>query len=136
MDVNNEEDEAPEQGNLPPNEEDGDEIAVTKEGDVIVWQKVQSNFKDFDLTPRQPPGVSAVASNRWDTHSAFDFYSLFLDNDILDMLVNETKRYAEQCTVNAISKERRSNVLENWQDVTKDDSLTFLGLVLWMGLDK
>lgn len=26
MDVNNEEDEAPDQGNLPPNEDDGDEI--------------------------------------------------------------------------------------------------------------
>lgn len=37
---------------------------------------------------------------------------------------------------NAISKERRGYVLEKWQDVTRDDCLTFLGLVLWMGLDK
>lgn len=93
-------------------------------------------MNDFDLTPRQPPGVSALASNRLDTHSAFEFYSLFLDNDILHMLVNETNRYAEQCTVDAISKERRSYVVEKLQDVTRDDLLTFLGLVLWMGLDK
>lgn len=34
MDVNNEEDEAPDQDNFPPNKDDGDEIVVTKEGDV------------------------------------------------------------------------------------------------------
>lgn len=90
MDVNNEEDEAPDQGNLPPNEDDRDEIIVTKEGDVIVWQNIQGNLNDFDFTSKQPPRVSALASNRLDTHSALEFYSLFLDSDILDMLVNET----------------------------------------------
>lgn len=65
---------------------------LTKEGDVIVWQNIQGSLNDFDFIPKQPPGVSALASNtrRLDTHSALEFYSLFLDNDILDMLVNET----------------------------------------------
>lgn len=77
-----------------------------------------------------------AASSRIVTNSPFELYSLFLDDDHLDMLVTETNRYAEQCAVKSIVDMKSSYVLENWQDVTRDDLLTFIGLVLWMGLDK
>jgi len=61
----------------------------------------------------------------------FDFFSLFVDNEILSILVNETNRYGNNlCSLPLRPKSR----LKKWTEVNIDEIKTFLGIVMWMGL--
>ncbi|XP_050064607.1 piggyBac transposable element-derived protein 4-like [Aphis gossypii] len=61
----------------------------------------------------------------------FDFFSLFVDNEILSILVNETNRYGNNlCSLPLRPKSR----LKKWTEVNIDEMKTFLGIVMWMGL--
>lgn len=56
----------------------------------MVRQKVQGNLNNFEFTPSEPPGLTATSSVKLITNSPIEFYSLFVDYEILDLLVNET----------------------------------------------
>ncbi|KAG8253572.1 hypothetical protein J6590_030848 [Homalodisca vitripennis] len=85
-----------------------DEILVSKEGDVVIWHKVKGYLNNFEFSPRQPPGVTDAAKAKLRDNSPFEFYSLFIDDEVLDMIVNETNRYAEQCLIMSILKGNNS----------------------------
>lgn len=63
--------------------------------------------------------------------SPYDFYSLFLDNDVIHLLVKETNRYVKSLLSTRISPHSR---LHTWVDVTSNEMKTFLGIIMWMGL--
>ncbi|KAG8303721.1 hypothetical protein J6590_002728 [Homalodisca vitripennis] len=82
--------------------ENEDEIFLNPEDDVIVWQNVKGALNEFIFSPPEPPGVTKAASDKISTNKPFEFYSLFVDDEVLDLLVTETNKYAEQCIVQAI----------------------------------
>lgn len=59
------------------------------------------------------------------------FYFAFLTEEILQIIVDETNRYAEQYMQN-----RRSTRLDKWTPTDKDEIKRFFGLLIWMGLVK
>ncbi|XP_060881920.1 piggyBac transposable element-derived protein 4-like [Metopolophium dirhodum] len=64
--------------------------------------------------------------------TSFDFFSLFVDNEILSILVNETNRYGNNlCSLPLRPKSR----LKKWTEVNIDEMKTFLGIVMWMGFE-
>lgn len=70
--------------------------------------------------------------------SPVEFFSLFLTSELIEILVTETNRYAEQAIIDGfvkgtISEESRLN---KWTNVTSDEIKTFFGILLWMGLNK
>lgn len=67
----------------------------------------------------------------------FEFYSLFMTNDILETLVKYTNMYAEQKIVKLICNESSTPNcrLSRWKDVTADELRVFFGIIIWMGLD-
>jgi hypothetical protein len=57
-----------------------------------------------------------------------------LTDEVLDLIVRETNRYADQFTTeNAENLKQFSNV-HNWKETTRDEIRTYLGIVLLMGI--
>lgn len=61
----------------------------------------------------------------------FDFFPLFLDNEILNILVNAINRYGNNLSSLPLRPKSR---LKKWTEVNIDEMKTFLGIVMWMGL--
>lgn len=105
-----------------------------------VWRKCPVTIRSiklhkFDYQGSSGPNNAFVTP---DVKTAFDFYSLFLTDELLDKIVEETNRYAEQCIVNRIVMD---NLKENariatWTNTTKEEIRNFIGIIMWMGLDQ
>lgn len=61
-----------------------------------------------------------------------DVFKLFVDQDIIDLIVTETNRYASQ-KVNAEGVKSKSR-LKNWSDTNSDEMYKYFGLIICMGL--
>lgn len=59
-----------------------------------------------------------------------DFYNLFLDDEVLNYLVQETNRYAEQCK----ATNKNKYAVNNWCNTDPQEMKMFLGIVMYMGL--
>lgn len=71
-------------------------------------------------------------------NTSWQFYSLSLTDEPLDMIVMDTNCCAEQCTLNRIVKEKLSGKarLATWAHVTRDKLKNFIAILLWMGLNQ
>ena len=61
-----------------------------------------------------------------------DIFLQFLSDDILEMIVQETNRFAQQIIESAPLT--RKSRLNSWIPMTKSEFKIFLGLVIYMGL--
>ncbi|CAL7937390.1 unnamed protein product [Xylocopa violacea] len=59
-------------------------------------------------------------------------YKLFFTDEILEIIVEETNRYALQCIVNAANGRRRHQ--KAWNPVTKSELNIFIGIMIIMGV--
>lgn len=67
-----------------------------------------------------------------DCNDPFSLYKLFFTDYILDMIVEETNKYAVQCINNSSSSSKRHQ--QAWQPVTRGEMNTFIGILLIMGV--
>lgn len=63
-----------------------------------------------------------------------DVYKLFIDDEVIDLIVKETNRYADKHI--ADQRVRRSSYLKNWKPVSSKCIKNFLGIIILMGLNK
>lgn len=79
-------------------------------------------------------GVSSKARSELHRKSSFDFFKYFITNDVINLMVLETNRYAEQKIEkdNPTGKSR----LKQWKEVTPFEMHKFLGILIWMDLNK
>ncbi|XP_014484795.1 PREDICTED: piggyBac transposable element-derived protein 4-like [Dinoponera quadriceps] len=62
---------------------------------------------------------------------ASEVFSLFLDENLISLLVTETNRYAEQKLQQETTEHARLN---RWKPTTSAEIKKFIGLMIWMGL--
>lgn len=62
----------------------------------------------------------------------YQFFSLFVGDDVINLIVNETNRYAQQLIQNKNLK--RKARLKRWTPTDASEIRNFLGILLWMGL--
>ena len=60
------------------------------------------------------------------------YLRLFLDDSVIDIIVNETNRYAEQALTR--TSHRRLSRTRHWEPVTRDDIWRFFGVLVLQGL--
>ena len=66
-----------------------------------------------------------------------NYFSLFLDDDLLQMFMEETNRYAAQWILEHEEQMRKPRArAKQWTPVTKEEMQTFIGQTLLMGLVK
>lgn len=67
-----------------------------------------------------------------DCNDSVSLYKLFFTDNTLEMIVEETNKYAVQCLENSASNSREHQL--DWKPVTKDEMNSFMGILLIMGL--
>jgi len=108
-------------------ESDSDDV-----DNVRVWCKVDPQ-QPSAAPPRFPftgqPGLQVSVA---DSDDSLAYLRLFLDDDIMDMIVTETNRYAEQTMTRTVH--RRLSRTRQWEPVTKDDIWVFFGILVLQSL--
>lgn len=101
------------------------------------WGEVNESRNVFE--PNFTDGVSAELIGELTGKDSVDFFLHFFDEEVLNLIVTETNRFAHQPknirrvhkkTTNVPNKPRNPK----WVDVSQDEVKQFLGIVLWMGL--
>ncbi|XP_068103433.1 piggyBac transposable element-derived protein 4-like [Hyperolius riggenbachi] len=86
------------------------------------------------LTQEPPPRFPFTGSpgQKWECdHSPLAYMELFLPEEVIDMIVQETNRYAEQQLAAPFSRFSRTR---KWEPVTSEDIWQFLGLIILQGV--
>lgn len=101
------------------------------------WRRFPSNPKKtklnrFIFNSNTGPAVPD------DLKSPLEFFSLFFTDELIETIVTETNRYAEEKIILNICDEKilPSSRLNTWTEVTSDEIKVFFGIFIWMGLDK
>ncbi|KAG5870953.1 hypothetical protein JTB14_037378 [Gonioctena quinquepunctata] len=92
------------------------------------WGKVQQSDQNlFDKKCKKDDVFTSLVS----TTTPFDFFKLFVTDDLVDLMVEETNRYADDLkSSNRIEKAR----IKLWQPVAKNEIYKFFAVVLAMGI--
>lgn len=96
----------------------------SRRGATNTWSTHLSPMKIIDYTKEQKLLVPPPT----DPYEAF---RLLIDDDLLDLIVRETN--ANALRVGSAENVRRNSRIKNWKDLTKEELLTFLGLLLHTG---
>jgi hypothetical protein len=104
----------------------------------IVWRDVSPTNKLNEFQFEERPGFSEQQINQLANHKPISFFRLFFDDEIQNMLVAETNRYAEQQLIKGICEETitEHSLVAKWTDTNPDELMKFFGLIIWMGLDQ
>ncbi|XP_039275048.1 piggyBac transposable element-derived protein 4-like [Nilaparvata lugens] len=104
----------------------------------VVWRDVSPADRLHEFQFEERPGFCEQQLNQLTDHKPIDFFLLFFDNEIQNMLVAETNRYAEQQIIKGICEETISehSFVAKWSDTNPNELMKFFGLIIWMGLDQ
>ncbi|XP_018572737.1 piggyBac transposable element-derived protein 4-like [Anoplophora glabripennis] len=99
------------------------------------WKNPVGNHIDFPDDYVKKGGINPELAAALVDCSPFEFFSVFLDKDVINLMVEQTNLYATQviCSGEDIPKSSR---LHQWTPTTHEEMLKFLGLVGYMGLVK
>ena len=92
---------------------------------------ISSNWKTEEPTSVmwpyswEPGPCSGLGSNA----SALDYFSLFFTDEVWDLIIKETNRYAARVQSTSTSPNARP-----WHDVTKEELHAFFGILIIMGV--
>ena len=106
---------------------DTDDIA-----DVRVWRRV-----DLEQPPTAPPrfpftGNSGLQADLSHKSDPLTYLCLFLDDYVVDTIVVETNRYADQML--GRSSQRPKSRTRHWEPVTADDIWLYFGILVLQGI--
>lgn len=100
----------------------------------IAWGPITgNNMQSFDFIV-QNVGVHPEICQNYTNKTPIDFFCLFVTDDIFDLMVVETNRYANQNLHNPHLEPKAR--LRQWKDTDPQEMRIFFGIVLWMGLVK
>ena len=91
------------------------------------WGPVHSKPRSFPFTGKEQLSLDASTLT-----SPIDWYDLFFTNEIVDHIVAETNRYAQQ-KIGSSHVTRRSR-LKSWKVTTHDEIRKLIGLMIYMGI--
>lgn len=93
------------------------------------WVATDVSFKEFNFSDNsgfKPPP-------EFDRYSVLDYFSLFFTDDLLEQIVKETNRYAND-KINQSRPLPKKSMWWSWTDVTLSEFKAFLGVILNMGM--
>ena len=87
----------------------------------------------------QPPRLSVNQREQLlaeipDDPSPYDFFKLYVTDDLLDLMVRETNRYAAQFIADNIGSLKPHSLVHKWKDTDREEMSVLLGLLLHIGL--
>ena len=102
-------------------------------GPKFTWSKDALHPEAFDFSGTSGINADLLSSLPYEP-TPYDFLLFFICDEIIDILVREANRYAEQfLSSTALTPESR---LSRWRDVTPAEMKLFLGMTMLMGVVK
>lgn len=102
----------------------------------VIWHETDSTkLNKFIFNPGP---VDDMQTHLATLTGAADFYFLFVNEDVIDLLVTETNKYYDQKLIEGIVEEKitPNSLIAKWNPLSVEELKRFLGLIIWMGLDK
>jgi len=98
------------------------------------WERVNSNYtSNMEFEYRYTAGLNSSVDLTAES-SPIDFFNLFLTEEVISLMVNESNRYADQfLEKSALKRKARAH---NWRPTKAPEMKRFLGLVFLMGCIK
>ncbi|CAH1998284.1 unnamed protein product [Acanthoscelides obtectus] len=121
--------------NIPLRNDSNKTLFVDK--DNITWRNPSgrslNNF-DCDTTHGIPSNIVETFIGK----TELEIFKLFVDDELIDLMVRETNRYAEQVITEKICDDSipRHSRLNDWVETSAIEIHVSLGIILWMGLDR
>lgn len=102
----------------------------------VVWYNVTGNLESFEFNVDSGFNIDIVGPNYLDK-SPTDYFLSFITPDIINKIVEQTNLYAYQCIIKGTLDESISkhSLLATWTDTNPSEILSFIALIIWMGLD-
>ncbi|CAH2009193.1 unnamed protein product [Acanthoscelides obtectus] len=114
-----------------PNYDDQDIIV---EAYNIAWKDPVGNHEVFPFDPKNT-GVNPDIAAALGDQSPIDFFSLFIDDEIIQIITDQTNLYASQKLLN-IDDTSEGSRLHAWTPINKEEIKKFIGIIGYMGLVK
>lgn len=99
------------------------------------WNDPEGNHMMFGTEYNDSEGISPEYAAALVNENPFTFYSSFVDDQIINLMVRETNLYATQLLTSTEDVPEYSR-LHKWTPTTCEEMLKFLGLIGYMGLVK
>ncbi|KAI4457553.1 piggybac transposable element-derived protein 4 [Holotrichia oblita] len=116
-----------------PNDESSGEDDVVDNNIPLGWQNVDSqSLKNISFSVENS-GIKPEFFEMYDKEP-IDLFKLFVNGNVLELIVKETNRYERQ-KLNRDGHGPKARI-HKWKDTNIEEIKTFLGLVVWMGLEK
>lgn len=118
--------------------DDASQPQITNEEDHHQWSNTGANLEEFNCSKTNNISNLCCSLLASTNQQPIDFFNLFVDNEILDIIVLRTNLYAEQAILDGILHETitPNSRLQNWSNTNADEIRVFLGITLWMRLNK
>lgn len=103
---------------------------------VAVWGSINStiNYSNFTYNPtNEIVGINPDIIETMYGSTPWEFLSLFLDNEVFNLIVTETNRYAAQLLSTPLGPHSR---LKDWKETNAAEMKKFLIIIMWMGLER
>ena len=100
---------------------------LEKEQEQAAWKDEPNKVQEFLFTEK--PGLKINMPSK----EKFDFYKLFLTDELIDLMVLETNQYAEQ-EIERHRPLRRTSRFHHWTKVDAGEMKKFIGILHLMGL--
>lgn len=98
----------------------------------LQWEHITgNNLKEFPITIKDA-GIPVDVAESMSNKLPIDFFNLFVDNELLQLITEETNKYAAQ----RLKKQPftpNSRMLK-WKNTSLEEMKIFLGIQVWMGL--
>ncbi|CAH1981847.1 unnamed protein product [Acanthoscelides obtectus] len=113
-------------------ESEDEEMQTPDSGDNIHWGPVDgSSLKHFGFAEADI-GIKPEFYENYDKEP-YDFFKLFITDEIIEYMVYQTNLYAEQVLK---EKPTAKGHVKKWVPTTSQEMENFLGIILWMRLMK
>ncbi|KAJ8936087.1 hypothetical protein NQ314_012496 [Rhamnusium bicolor] len=118
---------------------DAQDLAPTSDGENVIEQGSRNEIWTEDCAADAMKQMtflktSGLLVNLDGAAGPYDYFRLLLDDVLLNLLVREKNRYA--VTVFLSDKTTENSRITKWVDVTIDEMIRFIGLLLYMGTIK
>ena len=110
-------------------DDEGVSFYASLQDERIEWSSFTGRQASFPFT-----GASGIQIPIDQTAFPSDIFSLFVDDEVINVIVEETNRYADQFLAGKILKP--SSRFQKWKPTSPEEMQMFLGLLLWMGLNR
>lgn len=122
----------------PNHSSSNDSESFAPRNNYVTWSEVSISDKLNEFVFSGRPGFRQEEIDRLKAHNPIDFFLLFFDEEVQNLLVTETNRYAQQQILKGICEESitEHSILSKWYATDANELMCFFGLIIWMGLDQ